>query len=211
MYCHVCIFTPKTLKTNKMQPTRKELVGAVDVLTHCSLSWSVSFLSELLLALEENRFFSEQLGEEVVDQIGENEVSTALEKSQILVARSYFSLRQYQRVSPLLCNCETLEATFLNLYSRFLNGERRREEEAQQMVEEVQQTVVNRELSSLRNQLASICAEKKKNRFFGLILYLYGIVLRNLKNHDEARKGILFPFFYFSTFFYCVSFSPRIS
>ena len=142
---------------------------------------------------------------------GENDEEEEANKQ---LARTYFTTRQYQRVAPLLSLSQSLESRFLSLYSLFLMGERRKEEMAQSKGEgsAAPFAISNPNLSLLRKELFQLSlslspflptsspspfpspppSPSPSNRpWGGLLLYLFGVVLRNMGETEEAKKGIL--------------------
>jgi len=80
-------------------------------------------------------------------------------------------------------------ALFLRLYSSYLAGEKRREEEAMEVADPAEKCQVkNQELKMIEEHLASLHGQ---NRLDGMNLYLYGITLRGLELKTEARKVLL--------------------
>jgi len=169
---------------------RSELMRAVADLSFCELASSAQFAAELLAALpaeqgSETAFTAPTLG------FGGN-VSAKL-YSSIMLAKSYFSMREYCRAAYALQNIKDLHkhpaALFLRLYASYLAGEKRREEEAMEVADPVEKCQVkNHELKMIEEHLASLHGQ---NLLDGMNLYLYGITLRGLELKAEARKVLM--------------------
>jgi anaphase-promoting complex subunit 8 len=83
-----------------------------------------------------------------------------LELSRILLAKSFFDLKEYNRTWHALKECQSSKALFLRGYSLFLAGEKRKEEEIQELGD--QTPVINQQLKLLKTQL-QLLAENNNN------------------------------------------------
>jgi len=163
---------------------------AVADLSFCELASSAQWAAELLAALPAEPD-SDEAFQAPAPGFGSN-VSAKL-YSSIMLAKSYFSMREYCRAAYALQNVKDLHkhqgALFLRLYAAYLAGEKRREEEAMEVADPVEKCQVkNHELKMIEENLASLHGQ---NRLDGMNLYLYGITLRGLELKEEARKVLL--------------------
>lgn len=160
---------------------------AVADLSFCELASSAQWAAELLAALPP----ASESEEAPVFGFGGG-VSANL-YSSIMLAKSYFSMREYCRAAYALQNVKDLHkhqgALFLRLYSAYLAGEKRREEEAMEVADPAEKCQVkNHELKMIEEHLASLHGQ---NLLDGMNLYLYGITLRGLELKAEARRVLL--------------------
>jgi anaphase-promoting complex subunit 8 len=169
---------------------RSELAKAVAELSFCELASSAQWAAELLSALP-----AEQAGDDsfCAAPVGVGAGASSKLYSSIMLAKSHFSMREYSRAAYALQNIKDLHkhqsALFLRLYSAYLAGEKRREEEAMEVADPVEKCQVkNHELKMIEEHLASLHGQ---NLLDGMNLYLYGITLRGLELKAEARKVLL--------------------
>lgn len=111
----------------------------------------------------------------------------------VALARAHFQMREYSRAAFVLQQVKDLHrnqaALFLKLYSLYLAGEKRREEEAMEVADPVEKCQVkNVELKMIEEQLAAL---HEQHLLDGLNLYLYGVTLRGLELKTEARRVLL--------------------
>lgn len=110
------------------------------------------------------------------------------------LAKSYFDTRQYRRVaSTLKCDTSSL-GRFLRMYSLYLAGERRKEEERMELADWTEPD--NLELPYLREELKHL---QDAGNLDAHLWYLYGVVLKRLKQNDAAISAFvqstrLFPY-----------------
>jgi len=131
----------------------------------------------------------------------------APESDSMLLARSYYDVNEYRRCARVLemamANDEAMQsngtARFLSMYSIFLAGEKRKEEESLELSSGEEdggadgdvlgrRTVVNRELRALHTELSAICGAGGEAESDGFLLYMHGLVLVGLDQKGEARE-----------------------
>ncbi|QDZ24131.1 subunit 8 of anaphase-promoting complex [Chloropicon primus] len=96
-----------------------------------------------------------------------------------LLARTYFDLREYKRAASTLEGEKGAKSTFLRLYSRYLAGERRKEE---QMLEDGE-ACVNEELEGIEREI-----QGAKDPH---LLYLLGLVLLDREKKEEGKATLV--------------------
>lgn len=168
---------------------RTELAKAVADLSFCELASSAQWAAELLATLPEPSGES-SFSAPPVGIIGS---MPAKLYSSIMLAKAHFNMREYSRAAYVLQSIKDLHqhqaALFLRLYSAYLAGEKRREEEAMEVADPVEKCQVkNHELKMIEEHLASLYGRKLLD---GMNLYLYGITLRGLELKAEARRVLL--------------------
>lgn len=113
---------------------------------------------------------------------------------QYTLAKGYFDMRQYRRAAFTLRSVHTAHARFLRFYSLYLAGEKRKEEERQELADVTEP--VNVELNMLRIELNEL---RLKGELDAHLWYLLGVVLKRLHLPDEALEAFeeslrLFPY-----------------
>ncbi|KAF9979048.1 Anaphase-promoting complex subunit 23 [Actinomortierella ambigua] len=110
-------------------------------------------------------------------------IELVLEMDTYLMAKTLFDLKEYDRVASTLTGCKSHKSIFLRLYSKYLAGERRREQEARDVMGPMDTSmVINRELDKIDAELSEMYQSGTMDSF---CKYLYAIVLtkRNRKQH----------------------------
>lgn len=93
------------------------------------------------------------------------------------LAKSYFDLREYDRAAFFTEGCQSEKAKFLHLYSRYMSGEKKRNDDMAESQIPGAEAGRNQALKSLRSELQKDHLEKKLD---GYALFLYGAVLKKL-------------------------------
>ncbi len=97
----------------------------------------------------------------------------------------YFDLREYQRAAYCLYQCTSPRAVFLRGYSRYLAGEKQKEQQRLETVDPLQHaTIFNAELQPLHVELERLHAQKQLDSFG---LYLFALVSKARDNTALAR------------------------
>eukprot|EP00941_MAST-03F_sp_MAST-3F-sp1_P005369 g5369.t1 len=173
-------------------------------LTHCSnrgLKKSAKWAAELLTSVEV------QANANASDPAFLKAASTQSTSDLVLLAKCFFDSGEYNRVahtlrnewkkgipslssSPSLSNEEIDHiAIFLWGYSLYLGGEKRKQQEINEINEPIESCkVVNRNLSLLRRQLGPLYDEDILD---GFGCYLYSMILRAQDSKAEARRAII--------------------
>lgn len=167
---------------------RNDLTKAVAELSFCELASSAQWAAEMCVSLPGDA------DDAMLPPIsaGSN-ISSAKMYSSLMLAKSYFNMREYSRAAHALQHIKELHnnqaALFLKLYSLYLAGEKRREEEAMEVADPVEKCQVkNQELKTIKEHLAALHEQRLLD---GLNLYLYGMTLRGLELKAEARRVLL--------------------
>ncbi|KAI5838146.1 anaphase promoting complex subunit 8 [Morchella snyderi] len=116
----------------------------------------------------------------------------AQELPQYLLAKSYFDVREFDRASSVLASCTSTKSRFLHLYSRYIAGEKRRDEESEMILGPLDSAATgNREVQFVLSTLEMGFAEQPPTEEEDAwLLYLYGIVCMKQKNIKHARKAL---------------------
>lgn len=121
-------------------------------------------------------------------------VSTRNQSNLFTLARSYFDTRQYRRVAHVLKEDDSSLGRFLGMYSQFLAGERRKEEERMELADWTEPD--NLELPMLLTKLQVLSDSDNMDAF---LWYLIAVILKRLKQPEKATEAFvrslsLFPF-----------------
>lgn len=150
---------------------RRELLESVQDLTERGLYYAAKWSAEQALGL----------GPSSEDEVVTTNVAHNEDYVKYHLAKSHFDLKEYYRVADLLRDSTNHKGLFLCAYSLFLAGEKRKEEE----IAAGKLNAVNPELKGLQGQFQALHAAA---RLDGFGLYLYGIVLRELRMTGWARS-----------------------
>ncbi|RPA73025.1 anaphase-promoting complex subunit CDC23 [Ascobolus immersus RN42] len=115
------------------------------------------------------------------------------ELSKYLLAKTYFDVREYDRCSNVLGGCQSSKSRFLCLYSKYMAGEKRREEEMEFILSPQDgHATNNKEVLGILASLENIQREweREGQDEDPWILYLYGVMLLKQKNEVEARRAL---------------------
>lgn len=111
------------------------------------------------------------------------------ESIRYYLGKSLFDLREFKRAAHTLNDCKSDEAFFLRCYSLYLAGEKAKEDEQVDVIGTLEPAeFVNKELLGLKSALAT---RVDNGQLDGYGYYLYGIVLKELKQKEDARQMLL--------------------
>ncbi|KAL1934859.1 hypothetical protein VTP01DRAFT_7041 [Rhizomucor pusillus] len=112
-----------------------------------------------------------------------------VEYNKYQYAKALFQMRQYDNAAFILSKFDTPKSRFLRLYSKYLAGEKRKEEETQDILSTSEEMLAeNAELDSIYAELSVASRNKELDAF---CMYLYGIVLRKRGEEEEAARVLL--------------------
>ncbi|KAJ8276331.1 hypothetical protein COCON_G00080830 [Conger conger] len=100
------------------------------------------------------------------------------------LAKSYFDLKEYDRAAYFLRGCRSQKAYFLYMYSRYLSGEKKKDDETVDSLGPLEKGQVRNE--ALRELRVELSKKHQAGELDGFTLYLYGVVLRKLDLLKEA-------------------------
>lgn len=111
-----------------------------------------------------------------------------------VLARGFFDGKQFRRAAAALRGCHASHARFLRMYALYLAGEKRKEEERQELADWTEP--VNMELDALREELLNL---RVKGKLDAHLWYLLGVVFKQMKLTTEASQALeqslaLFPY-----------------
>lgn len=103
----------------------------------------------------------------------------------VLLAQSLFAAREHRRAAHVLQDTPGHEARFLRLYSLFLVGERKKDDEMDEEAttggEAGESAMVNGELAAIEGELSPLYEQQVLD---GYCLYLYGMVLKHMRRES---------------------------
>ncbi|CAB4059246.1 APC8 [Lepeophtheirus salmonis] len=180
-------FSAKTLET----PFRarldviwvyKELQGGISlyvlvVEVKVDLRFPLSFTGSFILLKVDVKCEVQKTSEQVLEDDYETYV----------MAKSYFDLKEYDRVSHFTKDSKSSKTRFLHYYSRYLSGEKKRLDNSLECVTRVDAQQLSH-LKDIRSELQKLYNQEMLD---GYCLYIYGIVLKRLSLNDMARNALI--------------------
>lgn len=177
------------------------LIHAIEELSLRGLVQSASWLSQILASVQDD---DDQLPEPSGKKEAINDDTRGTpavppryapaRRRAYMLGKGLFDCRQYRRAASVLEGLQTPHARFLRLYSIFLAGEKRKDEERHELGDMTEPA--NMELDSLRDELTELRATQKLDAH---LWYLLGVVLKRLKLANDAVEALersltLFPY-----------------
>lgn len=111
------------------------------------------------------------------------------EEDKLLLARTYFDCKEFDRCAHILKKCNGPDAVFLRLYSMFISGEKKREEETEGVLGQNDQHSINAAIPLVLKELESLHTQNEELSPF--LDYLHGVVLARQKSTSAARDAFL--------------------
>lgn len=182
--------TVEALDQLKLPNTPSLLHHAVEQLKARGLVQSALWAAEILSALDASQpDLTESCGNDTKTTSGN--VTLEQPKSlkfsiSLMLAKSYFDTRQYRRVADVLKRDQSAEGRFLRMYSLYLAGERRKEEERMELADWPETD--NLELPKLRDQLEDL---RDSGQMDSHLWYLFGVVLKRMKQPETAIEALV--------------------
>ncbi len=163
---------------------------------HNACKWA----SELLCELEDNNNDSMNTTDIHTSNNIYNYQSCMQIENKVLLAKSYYELREYKRAAYVLIDCNSHIATFLRIYCIFLSGEKTKQQDIDENKDElIKIKIQNKELLKLKNELHNLYKQdihtnedgNEVDVMDGYLLYLYGLILKEVGNDDESRSVLI--------------------
>ncbi|KAK0154937.1 Cell division cycle protein 23 [Merluccius polli] len=156
---------------------KKQLISVISLCKERGLVHSVKWASELAFALDP--LPKDELPPPPV--VTEEDVQ---DLDAFALAKSYFDLKEYDRAAYFLRGCHSQKAYFLYMYSRYLSGEKKKDDETVDSLGPLEKGQVRNE--ALRELRVELSKKHGAGELDGFTLYLYGVVLRKLDLLKEA-------------------------
>eukprot|EP00126_Sphaerothecum_destruens_P006285 Sdes_comp19296_c0_seq3m10362 len=144
------------------------------------LVFAAKWSAELLASLNEN--YPGEILHEESQKLNPSEVK---EFDKIILAKAYFDLREFDQANFCLAGCTSPKAIFIRCYSKYLAGERRKEDKLLEVKGSSAEnnTEMNQELSSLYSELNELYST---NSLDGFCLYIYALVLEGMQLNQKS-------------------------
>eukprot|EP01028_Stygiella_incarcerata_P000314 TRINITY_DN1034_c0_g1_i1.p1 TRINITY_DN1034_c0_g1~~TRINITY_DN1034_c0_g1_i1.p1 ORF type:complete len:710 (+),score=177.81 TRINITY_DN1034_c0_g1_i1:16-2145(+) len=189
------------LTDEEIELRRWELQNALVELSQRGLKKGAKWVAELLMGLPQGKCTAFVPPERLYVVSEEELFRQEEEKSMYLIGKSFFDCGEYRRCANFMERGESAKSRFLCVYSLFLHGEKRKEEE---MLENSETpggiTSENSELSAFQLILNDISRLQSPEDYESdpFLLYLYGVFARRLRQLELAkvllRKSVeIFP------------------
>ncbi|XP_039629745.1 cell division cycle protein 23 homolog [Polypterus senegalus] len=156
---------------------KRQLCGIVVLCRERGLTHSCKWASELAFCLE-------PLPLSKLPPPAQFTEEDAQDLDAYTLAKSFFDLKEYDRAAYFLRGCKSQKAYFLYMYSRYLSGEKKKDDETVDSLGPLEKGQVKNE--SLRELRVELSKKHKAKDLDGFGLYLYGVVLRKLDLFKEA-------------------------
>ncbi len=158
---------------------RSDLRGSIALLSSLCLYQAAKWSGEALLALPppETDFPAPQPYLPQGNNTNDDMINQK-ENDQLLLAKIYFDCKEFDRAAFLLKNCVGTRATFLRLYSKYIAGEKKKEEESDGVLGSTSGSASNQNLLPIMRDIDAYM--KKTNTPDPFISYLLVIFLSKL-------------------------------
>ncbi|CAO3572047.1 unnamed protein product [Mortierella alpina] len=111
------------------------------------------------------------------------------EHDTYLMAKTFFDLKEFDRCASVLSGCTSSKSRFLRLYSKYLVGEKRREQDTREVLGPLDNGMaVNREIQEIDSELTECYNAGTLDSF---CKYLYGTVLIKRQRKSLAVKVLV--------------------
>uniref|UniRef100_A0A7N8XRZ5 CDC23 (cell division cycle 23, yeast, homolog) n=1 Tax=Mastacembelus armatus TaxID=205130 RepID=A0A7N8XRZ5_9TELE len=156
---------------------KKQLISVITLCKERGLLHSTKWASELAFALD-------PLPKDELPPSAPFTEEDAQDLDALTLAKSYFDLKEYDRAAYFLKGCCSQKAYFLYMYSRYLSGEKKKDDETVDSLGPLEKGQVRNE--ALRELRVELSKKHTAGELDGFTLYLYGVVLRKLDLLKEA-------------------------
>lgn len=156
---------------------KKQLISIISLCKERGLLQSGKWASELAFALD-------PLPKDELPPSPPFTEQDAQDLDALTLAKSYFDLKEYDRAAYFLKGCCSQKAYFLYMYSRYLSGEKKKDDETVDNLGPLEKGQVRNE--ALRELRVELSKKHIAGELDGFTLYLYGVVLRKLDLLKEA-------------------------
>ncbi|CAG8490346.1 10735_t:CDS:10 [Cetraspora pellucida] len=111
-----------------------------------------------------------------------------VEFDKYLLGKSYFDVKEFDRAAFVLEKCTSSKCRFLKGYSKYLAGEKRKEEESQDIMGPLDDSkCLNKEIQNLWEEMETWRDEGEMD---GFLVYLYGLILKQKNPQAKNIKDI---------------------
>ncbi|CAG8459500.1 4060_t:CDS:10 [Dentiscutata erythropus] len=111
-----------------------------------------------------------------------------IEHDKYLLGKSYFDVKEFDRAAFVLERCKSSKCRFLKGYSKYMAGEKRKEEESQDIMGPLDDSkCLNKEIQSLWEEMETW---REEGEMDGFLIYLYGLILKQKNPQAKNIKDI---------------------
>ncbi|KFH62526.1 hypothetical protein MVEG_11919 [Podila verticillata NRRL 6337] len=106
-----------------------------------------------------------------------------------LMAKTFFDIKEFDRTTATLKDCSSHKSRFLRLYSRYLVGEKRREQETREVLGALDNSMtISKEIHGIEEELSQGYRSGTLDAFSK---YLYGVVLIKMQQKSQALDVLI--------------------
>ncbi|CAG8526516.1 6670_t:CDS:10 [Acaulospora morrowiae] len=135
---------------------------------------------EMKMDISHDSFFQQKQKSTYLDRV---------EYDKYLLGKSYFDVKEFDRAAFVLEKCRSAKCRFLRIYSKYLAGEKRKEEERQDIMGPLEnEKSLNKEIQSLWEEMESWREEEEE--MDGFLVYLYGLIMKQKNPQSKGIKDI---------------------
>ncbi|RIA99063.1 anaphase promoting complex subunit 8 [Glomus cerebriforme] len=112
-----------------------------------------------------------------------------VEYDKYLLGKSYFDVKEFDRAAYFLESCKSPKCRFLRIYSKYLAGEKRKDEESHDIMGQMNDLkTFNKEIPKLMEEMDSWRNSCEMND--GFLLYIYAVMRKQLYPQDKDLKDL---------------------
>ncbi|KAI8069402.1 putative cell division cycle [Gongronella butleri] len=179
---------------NQVQRFKRQLQEAIVVCSDRCLYHATKWAGEILDGLQEDKLDQSNQFEHQQSHAADYDASlppfNELQYNKYQYAKSLFHMRQFDNVSFILRDQTNPRLRFLRLYAKYLGGEKRKEEQTQDILGASDNSLAeNAYLNSIYDELTQAYTQEQPLDAF--CLYLLGIVLRKRGDTQTAYSILL--------------------
>lgn len=175
---------------NNINTLKCHLRDSVTLLSNIKLYQGAKWSAEALNGMTAEESTDSDLEELPTDHIPKYTRQIILhEEDKISLAKTYFDCKEFDRCAHILKKCKSPDALFLRLYSMFISGEKKREEETEGVLGQNDQHSINSAIPLVLKELETLNNENEETSPF--LDYLHGVVLARQKSTSAAREIFL--------------------
>ncbi|KAK9318930.1 anaphase promoting complex subunit 8 [Lipomyces orientalis] len=114
------------------------------------------------------------------------------ERRKYTLAKACFDCREYDRATMFLDKCTSPKCIFLRLYSKYISGEKKKEEQSEVILGPLDgDSTPNKELALIIGELEQYFRSTDRLKHDPFLLYLYGVVLIKHKCEKAALEPLV--------------------
>jgi len=181
------------MDSNDIQQLKNHLRDSITLLSNLKLyqgaKWSAEALNGMSIdETSQDSDMDDQLSNdaEFIPRYKSQVLSNEIDK--LMLGKSLFDCKEFDRCAYILKKCKSPDAIFIRLYSLFLSGEKKREEESEGVLGQNDHNSINSALPLILKELETLLSIDDSNPFLN---YLHGIVLMKQKSIKSAQDSFI--------------------